>query len=154
MIFEMKTKLKYHRDLVNFVENEKWSISSKTYNMEHFKHTTKSDVSSCYLICPNTMIITPSASPWATAGWVTPDVPTFPMTDAQPTNTNRLVPNISARQGCTYCSKMHLFWLVLSLPTACSPISATVKTSVLFSPSGMLNRSCYPVDWFKWQTTA
>lgn len=60
MIFEM-TKLQYHGDLANFV---------KTRNDQSAqKHTiwsilnTQQKVSSCYLICPNTMIITPSASP-------------------------------------------------------------------------------------------
>lgn len=116
--------------------------SSETYNVKYLKHTTQVNVVGPYLICPNIMINTASASPCATAGWMALVVPTFPITDEHPTNTNSVVPSSSTRQGCTYCSKMHVFLFVLSFSDAGSLISVIVKTSVLVSASDML-------DWNK-----
>lgn len=84
------------------------------------------------------MISTPRVSPCARAGWMTPPVSTFPITEAHPTNTNKQVPNSSARQGCTYSSYLHriLLLLLMSFSTFGSPI--TVKTSVLLSSPDML----------------
>ena len=113
-----------------------------------------------YLICPKIWIITPSASPCAKAGWMIPAVPVFPTTDAQPTNTNKPVPNSSARQGCTYRSKMLLFLFVLvSFSAAGSPTSVTVKTSVLVSAPDMLTCNqketlSTSTEMFHWWTTA
>lgn len=85
---------------------------------------------------------TPSASPCARAGWMTPSAPTFPMTEPHPTKTNRAVPSSSARQGCTCCSYKRAALLdpLLSDSPAASPTSVTVNTSVLVSAPDILTR--------------
>lgn len=101
---------------------------------------------------------TPSASPCARAGCTAPAIPTLPITDAHPTNTNIAVANSSTRQGCTYCSYTHLFLLVLlvPLPAAGSPVSATSKASDLGSVPDMLTQTlsavCQDFLFHRWTT--